>query len=259
MSNAPRFFVDQLQRGEKGFSATLSGDEAHHALRVLRLRLGDEVVLLDGSGLEHVGVVVRIEQQRDRLAIGVEGAVVRPAAGEPDVFVKLIQALPKGEKMDVIVQKGTEIGVSRFVPVLSERVVVEYTVEKAQRRKERWQRIAREAAKQARRGRRPEVDSVVGLLEAVGACAGEEEIIVLWEGASASFKSVLQEVKARGAARIAVVVGPEGGFSEREAREMERLGGRLATLGPRILRTETAGPVACALVLYELENAGGGR
>lgn len=266
MSEAPRFFADRVQRVDQGqggseeLLAELSGEEAHHALRVLRLRPGDPVAVLDDSGFEYAGAIAALQegQGRDRLTVRIVGATARHSRGEPGVHVTLIQALPKGDKMDVIVQKGTETGVSRFVPVVSERVVVEYTGEKSERRRARWQRIAHEAAKQSRRGRRPVVEGVVDLLEAVEASAKEAALFVLWEGSTAPIKSALQQLAGSERSRVSLVVGPEGGFSEREAHEMERRGGRLVSLGPRILRTETAGPVACALVLYELDAVEGG-
>ena len=188
-------------------------------------------------------------------AILVQGESVQPAAGEPSVRLTLVQALPKGDKMEQIVQKGTETGVSLFVPVRSERVVVEYTGQKAESRLDRWQRIAHEAAKQARRGRRPRIAAIASLAEAVRTRAREESTLVLWEGASLPIKEVLREIARAGGERaVTLVVGPEGGFSEAEARAMEAAGGRLVSLGPRILRTETAGPVAAALALYELET-----
>src|SRR5690606_37789281 len=208
VSEAPRFFAGTVQRAGPGFVAWLPEDEAHHAARVLRLRPGDAAIVLDDSGYEHVGAVAAVELSRGRVSVRVEGSVVRPAAGEPRVAVTLIQALPKGDKMDTIVQKGTETGVARFVPARSERVVVEYTGAKAEQRRARWQKIANEAAKQARRGRRPVVEPVAELLDAVAARRGEE-VLVLWEQAETPLKSVLRELRSRGSRRVALVVGAE--------------------------------------------------
>jgi len=256
VNDAPRFFVERVQRGDEGFWAELTGEEAHHALRVLRLRPGDRVVLLDDTGFEYAGSVTEIDRRNGGAALRVRGSSIRPSSGEPKIHVTLIQALAKGEKMDLVIQKGTEVGVSCFLPVLSERVVIDCSPDKLGRRRERWERIAQEAAKQARRGRRPKVEEVGSLVQAVSDSAREGPVLVLWEGAEKPIKSVLKELATSFVERIALVVGPEGGFSEREARQMEDLGGRLVSLGPRILRTETAGPVAGALVLYELEAAG---
>lgn len=263
-----RFFVgpDRIRRDGEGFIAYVEGEEAHHAVRVLRLALGDEVVVLDDSGLEYHGRVEAITMERKAPSVTVRGFSVGAAPGEPRTALTLVQALPKGDKMDEIVQKGTETGVSLFVPAVSERVIVEYTGGKEERRLERWRRIAHEAAKQARRGKVPRVAPITQLVDSVRSCASKGPVLVLWEGASRPIKSELRRIAEetdRNASRdlppdgerpgLALVVGPEGGFSEDEAREMERLGGRLVTLGPRILRTETAGPVAAAIVLYELE------
>lgn len=273
-----RFFVDpgMIRREGEDFVALLEGEEAHHAVRVLRLGPGDQVVLLDDSRTEYHGRIEAIAMEGKAPRVTVRGFSIRVATGEPQTVLTLVQALPKGDKMDEIVQKGTEVGISRFVPAISRRVIVDYAKGKAERRRERWRRIAYEAAKQARRGIRPEVAPIAPLADAVRSCAAMGPVLILWEGASRPIKAELQRVGAemaglradrddRGAftsrmdlgekerPALTLVVGPEGGFAEEEAREMERLGGRLVSLGPRILRTETAGPVAATMVLYELE------
>lgn len=280
-----RFFVDpaDIQREGGGFVAHFGGEEAYHAVRVLRLSPGDDVVLLDDSGLEYHGKVQEISGDAKRPSVVVRGDTLVPAPGEPRFGLTLVQALPKGDKMDHIVQKGTETGVTHFVPVVSERVVVEYSERKIQARLERWRRIAQEAAKQAKRGRRPSVAPVTKLGAALEAASLQGPVLVLWEGATRPIKEALRVIEKEqlglgkpsprelnqrelgesnpgeretgsGSPTLTLVIGPEGGFSQDEAQMMEALGGRLVSLGPRILRTETAGPVAAALTLYQLET-----
>lgn len=252
----PRFFVDSSaieRQGGGGFVAEIAGDEAHHALRVLRIAPGDEVVVLDDSGLEYHGRVREVAPRDKPPRFWVQGETIEPAAGEPPFRVCLVQALPKGDKMDLVVQKGTEVGITHFAPALSERVVVEYDPRKAEARRARWQRIAQEAAKQGGRGRRPQVAAIRPVLQCL-VDLKDELILVLWEQAETPIKKVLREENRQGIGGVALVVGPEGGFSAREVEAMEALGARAVSLGPRILRTETAGPVAAAIVLYEWEG-----
>lgn len=252
-----RFFVDPaaIQRDEKGFVAEITGEEAHHALRVLRIAPGDAVVVLDDSGLEYRGRVRKIDAQGKSPRFWVHGDKISPAAGEPPFRLQLVQALPKGDKMDLVVQKGTEVGVTRFAPALSERVVVEYNRQKAEARRARWQRIAKESAKQAGRGKCPYVAEIRPIDECL-ADRKDEPVLILWERATTPIKAVLAELGPKRPSGITLVIGPEGGLSEREVCAMEALGGLCVSIGPRILRTETAGLIAAAMILYEWEMSG---
>lgn len=247
-----RFFVDphSIKRDSGGFFMTLEGEEAHHAINVLRLRPGDHITVLDGEGLEYPSIIGEFTDPGSKsprmIATASESYL---SVGEPPFDVTLIQALPKGEKMDQIVQKATEVGVTRIRPVFSDRVIVRYPGERAKRRLQRWRKIVFEAAKQSGRGRVPEIDAPSDLRFAVEAeLAANASIVMFWEASSTPLKQVVSEIQGP----IALIVGPEGGFTEREVEGVLALGGREASLGPRILRTETAGPVACALLLYAL-------
>lgn len=267
----PRFFVapESIRPDGQGFAITLEGDEAHHAVRVLRLKAGDRLTLLDGLGHEYHGVVHEVRtgtprgQAPEIVALAEEK---RTSLGEPPFALTLIQALPKGEKMEYIVQKGTEIGITRFLPVVSERVIVKYTAEKARERQKRWARVAREAAKQSERGRVPQVEPVTSLVDAVQHALGAGDVVLaFWEDATAPLKAFLRGLqpnanrpdldpddRAMWRRPISLVIGPEGGFADHEAHALAEAGCTLLSLGPRLLRTETAGPVAAAIVLYEL-------
>mgnify|MGYP001098358682 CR=1 FL=1 len=235
------------------FTAYVTGGEALHAVQVLRLKAGDPVLVFDGSGYEYSGTVRRIAGRREAPVVEVSGGEARLGAAEPPFEVVLVQGLPKADKLEEIVEKGTEVGVTRFLPVRTERSLAQYSPEKAEAKRLRLERIALSAAKQSGRSRVPQVlpfcDLAPGELNA--RLAGLVWI-AFWERAAAPLRRVMEGLLKDGepGKGVALFIGPEGGFSEREAGMLEACGARLCSLGPRILRTETAGPVAAALVLY---------
>jgi 16S rRNA (uracil1498-N3)-methyltransferase len=225
---------------------TLSGDIARQIKTVLRLKPGAEIVVLDNSGLEWQVKLTRL----DRAVV--EGDIVgqQPARGEPRLSLTLYQGTLKGQKFEWVLQKGTELGVSRFAPVICWRSVVAEAAALAKKR-ERWQQIIREAAEQSRRGRLPHLEPALSLAEAVQQ-AGSALILMPWEEATGpSLKEILTKTKA---SAIAVFIGPEGGFTADEAALVRQAGGQVVKLGPRILRAETAGLAVCAAILYEMNE-----
>ncbi len=252
-----RFFVppDAL----KAQPVILTGDQAHQVRRVLRLRLGDRVTLLDGAGWAYEAKLIALGETDARFQ-----TVQRwRAAGEPAVAITLFQAMLKGERFGWALQKGTEVGVSRFVPLVCERNVIDdlEAIDSANKR-ERWERIIQEAAEQSGRGRLPELLPAQLFAQAaatVPALAGGAEIgdaplrLIPWEGERVvRLRDALAECNLTAGARIEVFVGPEGGFTEEEITLARRYGVQPVTLGPRILRAETAGVVAAAIVLHEV-------
>lgn len=261
-----RFFVQS--EAITGDKITITGDEFIHLHRVLRLGAGDTITVCDGSGREYEATLRQILP---------EGAVAeieatKMSAAEPFVNLTLVQGLPKAGKMDLIVQKGTEVGISRFLPVITERTVVNLNQKKMERRVERWRRIAREAAKQSRRAVVPAVDMPVtwaDVLHRYRQVAGLGCLGVLpWEEeCSTGLRNILQKEWAvpgtgehgcnSGSRQdIWLFIGPEGGLSRAEVEQAREAGIISVTLGPRILRTETAGLIAAALVLYESGDLG---
>lgn len=232
-----RFFAPE---GEREGRITLRGREAHHLAVVLRLRPGESVIAVDAAGREHVVRLTAVGPEEAR------GEVLETRPGTTvAVDVVLVQGVPKGSKMDDIVRMGTELGIAEFIPVLTKRTVAE-----GRGRAERWRRIAVEAAKQSRRAGVPEVLDPMPFASALDHLAGADLILLLWEGErTRSLGDVLRDAAPR---RLAVLVGPEGGFDEAEVREAAGRGAVPVTLGPLILRTETAGMAAAAMVLYEL-------
>ncbi len=224
-----------------GNRVVLRNSQARHLAVVLRLRPGERVTVFDGAGdefeveLESVGA----EEVTGRI-------VVRREGRRPSLSLALLQGVPKGAKMDDVIRMGTEIGVWEFVPFLSDR-----TVAQGRQRVDRWRRIATEAAKQCARSDVPVVHDPAPLDAALDRVAGYDLILVLWEGErTRSIADVLRT--ATRPSRVAVVVGPEGGLGRREVDQAVGRGAAPVTVGPLILRTETAGIVAIAMVLYEL-------
>jgi 16S rRNA (uracil1498-N3)-methyltransferase len=240
-----RFFVDPAILG--GERVALTGPLAHQISRVLRLKGGDRVVLLDGAGRE---AVVRLDEVRSS---GVTGTVdlVRASRPEPSLSLTLYQALVSRDRFEVVLQKGTEIGVRRFVPTWCERSIVpgERIDEK---RLERWRRIVTEAAEQCERGIVPEVAPLTRFADALAEAVAAGPTVIAWEREPE--RSVQAGIRAALAADrrvLCLTIGPEGGFTEPEIELARQAGALTVSLGPRILRTETAGPVLAALALYE--------
>ncbi len=244
----------------QGRRAEITGQPAHQIGRVLRLRPGDTVELLDNSGFV---CVARIELiTRD--AVDAEVLERRRPDTEPGVRLELYQSLLKGQKMEWVLQKGTEIGVSRFVPLLSERCVSRPSRADIAGRLERWRTIVREAAEQSGRAVLPEVAGLEGFDQACASANGADLAVMAWEEErAASLGKLLREARSpagdRQASdlRVAMLIGPEGGFSRQEAETARSAGVRIAGLGPRILRAETAALVAATVVLWETGGLGG--
>jgi len=178
------------------------------------------------------------------------------SGGEPTLRVVLVQGLAKGDRMDTVIQKGTELGAAAFWPVVCKRSVVRLDASKKASRLERWQRIAAGAAKQCRRALVPEVLEPVEWSMALDMIPPGALVLVLWEDETGrTLKDTLQSHSRPD--EVYLLIGPEGGLEQQEVEEACRLGGIPVTLGPRILRTETAGPAALAMLLYQWGDLGG--
>jgi 16S rRNA (uracil1498-N3)-methyltransferase len=241
-----RFFVSPDLILTPGASVRLPGDLVHQVGRVLRGRVGDHIMLLDGSGDE-------CEVELTSFAPGaIEGLVLarRTNLAEPALHLTLYQCVLKGDKMELVLQKATELGISAFVPVVSERVVAQGDAGSERSRRERWLRIVREAAEQSGRGRLPELRPQVRWSAALDqAAASGATLIVPWEQAASGAGITSIRAKAAASQPVALFIGPEGGLSEQEARQAAAASATLVSLGPRILRAETAAIAATALLL----------
>ncbi len=217
----------------------LSAEEARHALRVLRLSPGDAVQLSDGAGALFSGELLENGQVR----------LMEPIVGtEPPVQLTLYQGLPKFEKLELVCQKATELGVSRIVPVKMERCVVKLSGPDGEKRRERLHKICQEASKQCGRAKVPEVLAPVGFRQALALIRQEQLALLAWEEARGLSLGGAHE-RQPDAGRIGLIIGPEGGVSAAEAEAITREGALSITLGPRILRTETAAIAAGAVIM----------
>ena len=238
-----RFFADE--NGIQNGTARLNAEDSRHALRVLRLDVGDEVELVCEPTHYLAGIAV-IEDGIVTVAIRGE---LRPT--EARTRVTLYQGLPKADKMEMIAQKTTELGVYAIRPVAMERCVVKLEGKDAPKKIERWQKIAREAVKQCARIDVPEVREVRKLSALKEEMAQLDVLIVPWEDArDGSVRACVEPLRGQKDLRVGILIGPEGGISQKEAQWLsEEAGGKLVTLGPRILRTETAGLCALTMVM----------
>ncbi len=235
-----RFFVprDAVQDN----IIVIKGDDLNHIKNVLRKKPGDKIVCFDPAGFEY---------ETELVSYGNTQAVLKVIASaqkqtEPAIRIVLAQALPRSSKMDDIVQKATELGASEIIPVITERTVAKGS------RTERWNRISKESAEQSGRAIVPAVRDTVSFDELLRTAEGFDLKILPWEcEESRTLKSVLSEKSELSS--ILLLIGPEGGFSPSEASKASEKGFMTVSLGKRILRTQTAGPAAMAMILYEME------
>ncbi len=243
-----RFFI----AGELAGEVAITGPDARHIGRVLRLGTGDEIIVVDAAGRAGRAAITAVTADTVRASVRETLA----AGHEPPVSVWLAQGLPKGDKLEYIVQKAVELGAAGVIPLACDNCTVRYDAAKQGSRRERWRKIAAEAAKQCGRGAMPAVAEVATLAAALAGAGEDTAVIMLYEGAGGE---PLRDILAgRAATSYLLLVGPEGGFNPAEAELCRRHGASVATLGPRILRTETAALAALAIVLYEKGDLGSG-
>lgn len=261
-----RFFISINSIDKSSEKITITGDDVKHIKNVLRGVPGDVLILSDGNGTDYEAEIEAIE--KDRVIAGIIHTMENHT--EPPVNVTLFQGIPKSDKMDYIVQKCVELGVNRIIPVITERTVVRFKGrEDAVSKTSRWSRIALEAAKQCDRGKIPVVgapisfDEVLSLPDIFGL-----KLFPYEEEAEGSLNRHLEQHRIKLCSRnngqlcnnnntqglqdIAVLIGPEGGFTADEANKAVESGFKSVTLGPRILRSDTAGVAVAAIIMYEL-------
>ena len=234
-----RFFVENIGPGV----AVIEGEDCKHLASVLRLKKGDHVMLSDGKGSECQGEIERVEPGRALVKTG----PWRPCVSEPHHKLTLFQCLPKAGKMETIIQKCTELGMYALVPTLSARCVVQPGRD-FDKKLLRYRKVAREAAMQSHRGIVPEVLPLVDLKKADLSIF--DTVYVAYEGEKTlTLKTAMDDMPGQ---RIALFIGPEGGFEPEEVASLAKKGAQAVSLGPRILRTETAGMAMAAQILFEL-------
>lgn len=242
----PRFFTDGVQFDtETGTGqAVLDGENGRHISRSLRMRPGEALTISDGTGFDYDGKIESIEGD----TVFVSLLKQYKNASEPSLRVTLYPGMPKGDKLDLVVQKSTELGASKITPVLTARSVSRPDGKSAAKKQERLQRIALEAAKQSGRGAVPVVGTLISFKEAVQKAKGTK--ILFYEGGGVPLSACLPENETE----VSVFIGPEGGFDPEEVAFAKENGVITATLGPRILRTETAPLAALAILMYRTGN-----
>lgn len=239
-----RFFIEP--HAVCGNEAVLTGEDVQHIAKVLRLRAGDEVTLCDGAKTEYTARIDSVEKERITLRVLETAASKTESSAE----ITLYQGLPKAGKLETIIQKCVELGIGKVIPFDAERSVVKLSKKDFAKKQSRYQRVAYEAAKQSRRGIIPEVGGLVKL--AKEDFSGFDLILLAYEEERGT--TLKKALRAKmDAKRIALIVGPEGGFAPEEADMLIQRGAVSVSLGPRILRTETAGMAMLAMTVYELE------
>ncbi len=245
-----RFFVPTDQIHDN--TVILKGEDRHHLLNVLRQGPGAEITVLNGKGQEYQVKVITITSDE------VIGEIIKQVERqtEPKIKIVLVQSLPKGDKFEFILQKNTELGVSVYQPVISERSTIRLDDGGARKKEERWRKIIREAAEQSGRQIIPELRPVRSWNQFLKERDFPGLLLIPWEGEKEhSLKQVLNEQK-EAPENITVVIGSEGGFSQKEVEQAVQVGAIPVTLGPRILRTETAGLVVASTILYHFGDLG---
>lgn len=244
-----RFFVKPEQLKQE--IIVIGGDDYNHIRNVLRLKVGEEVLLCDGGEKEYL---CQIEGYSLEETVQLKIVDVFGNTRELPAKIVLFQGYPKGDKMEQIVQKSVELGVFEIVPVMLKRCVVKLDEKKALKKVERLNSIALSAAKQSKRGMIPTVREVMTLEKAVEYAGTMDYVILPYEEAAGMEYSRTVFEQARGKDSIAVFIGPEGGFDSEEVRKIEEIGGKTISLGHRILRTETAGMTVLSILMYLLEE-----
>ncbi|MDI6784325.1 MAG: 16S rRNA (uracil(1498)-N(3))-methyltransferase [bacterium] len=224
-------------------------EQSERIKKVLRLKVGDSVIIFDGLGKEYRVTIEKINQHE--IAANIESMTV--ITRDPKLEITLMQGLPKFEKFDFIVQKATELGVKRIIPLITERTIPKLTPQKVKTRVNRWHKIACSAAEQSGRTVIPIISSIMNFqkgLEEIKSC--ELKLFFWEEERESNLKTILRKINQ--ITSVAVIIGPEGGFTKEEAELAKQAGATSVSLGSRLLRTETAPITALSILLYEFSE-----
>ncbi|MCF6092861.1 16S rRNA (uracil(1498)-N(3))-methyltransferase [Microaerobacter geothermalis] len=235
----------------KGNHVNIDGEDAHHIIRVMRFQPGESLIICDGVGNCFQAQIVHIHKEQ------VECRLVHPIkqSSELPVEVTIAQSLPKGDKMEFVVQKGTELGAHSFIPFISERSIVRLEGKKEDKRLGRWFKIAKEAAEQSHRFKIPYIYPVCNWKELLVRGKEYDSVFLAYERSNQiSLYERFQKISV--GSKVLIIIGPEGGFTESEVSQAEKEGCHTISLGPRILRTETAGLYVMSAISYHFEQMG---
>lgn len=236
----PRFFKEFFES-----APFIEGDDAKHIAKSLRMRVGEALTVCDTKGNDYNCTISAVLDGRIELNID----SICKTNSEPSVEVTLFQCLTKGDKMDLIVRQAVEMGVTFVVPTISQNCVSRPDEKQLSKKQERWQRIADEAAGQSGRGILPKVKDAITLTEAAKELSSFDKCYFFYELGGKAVEQIEKDVK-----KIAVIIGPEGGFSLAEVEMLRNAGATVTTLGPRILRAETAPVAAVSLIMHNSGN-----
>lgn len=240
------FYIKNEQKYEGNI--LIEGQDAKHIKNVLRYKVGDKIDVCDESGVRYETLIEKFEDDKVLLKI----VLKKEFEQESSISITLFQGLPKGEKMDLIVQKATELGVDEIVPVEMERSIVKLDAKSAQKKVDRWNKIAYEASKQSGRQFVPKVSNVDILKNIIEKFSKYDIVVLPYEKENKQNLKQLLE-KNKNVKNVAIVIGPEGGFSDNDLALLNISNVHSVTLGSRILRTETAGIAVLSMLLYEFE------
>ncbi len=240
----PKFFVNKEQIEKQ---ITILEEDAKHIKTVLRKKEGEKLIICDGEGIDYICSINCFEQN----TVIVDIIEKQYCESEPPIKITLFQGLPKADKMELIIQKCVELGVDSIVPVATEHSVVKLD-KKEQKKLERWQKIAEAAAKQSGRGKIPQIGNILSFEQALQQSKKMDSAIIPYE--KEQKRNLKEFIKCFRGKSIGVFIGAEGGFSEQEIAQAIEQNVIPVTLGKRILRTETAGMITTAILIYEMEQ-----
>lgn len=245
-----RFFVKQEQIDMEEKKIHITGSDVNHIKNVLRMRQGETILISAGDNLEYTCLVSEMEAEE----VIADISYVQEVGMELPSKIYLFQGLPKSDKMELIIQKAVELGAAEIVPMATKRAVVKLDAKKAAKKVQRWNEIAKSAAKQSKRGLIPEVKPVMSFKEAVEYGKSMDMLLIPYEDAKgiAHSREVVEAVKDKKS--LGIYIGPEGGFPEEEVSLAMKAGAEPVTLGHRILRTETAGMTLLSILMFMLEE-----
>lgn len=249
-----RFFVNENQVDHINNIIKITGDDVKHILKVLRLQEAQEIEICDKEGMDYRAFIDKIENREIVASIKEK----HPSKGESNIDITLYQGLPKSNKMELIIQKCTELGVNRIVPINSKRTISKIQDKKSEDKKlDRWQRIAYESSKQSKRGRIPVIEKIMEFPSVIEDFKNNQLNLVAYENEKTrGIKDVLEKQDSN-IKKIGIIVGPEGGLEEKEIELLKENSVVSVSLGPRILRTETAGFVLTTILMYAIGDIGG--
>lgn len=244
-----RFFVDTHQINSIQNRIIIENEDVKHISRVLRLKEKDKVEICDGENTEYICEIQSIDKNSVLLSIINKKQSIK----EPSIKTVLYQGVPKGDKMSFIIQKTVELGITEIIPVEMKRTVVQFCDKDKQNKIDRWKKIALEATKQSKRGIIPAVHSPLNFDQALEHSKKNQLNIMPYENENKKgFRAVMESLNKDNIDNIGIWIGPEGGLDEEEVAKAINNKIHLITLGPRILRTETAGFTTLSLIMYEL-------